>query len=403
MVQKGLVVTLDRGLLAREIKMATVVTGATGYLGSHLVAELLTRASGETIVCLARPRAGRSAQERVLQAVCRAWFDQGRQGVPPDLSKRIQVRETDFGDPQPGASPAHLLDLRRLAPAEFWHCAACVKFQEEVDDRIWTTNVGGVLQMLRLARELGITVFNHLSTAYVAGTTGGRILEALPKLPCQFNNVYEESKSQGELAVAGFCTAEGMAYRILRPSIVIGHSRTFRTSSGTGVYRVAELVLKFHRAVQTRDPSYFTHNPIRVCVDPEGGLNTIPVDHVIGEMIDLSEQGRPSLNQVFHLTGEGTHNSYLSMAALLGMVGIPRVEPVGDEGGLGPVDRLLAKGIRAYRPYLNGRQVFDRSNLIRCGVDRQEGSTRLDLGQMKRFVFQYFEDNGLLKLLPGAA
>ncbi len=85
---------------------------------------------------------------------------------------------------------------------------------------------------MRLAEGFGSGAFNHVSTAYVAGRLTGRIAEVDDPRPRAYNNIYEESKHLGEYIVAKDCGASAMGYRIFRPSIVIGHSRTHRSSSG---------------------------------------------------------------------------------------------------------------------------------------------------------------------------
>jgi nucleoside-diphosphate-sugar epimerase len=384
----------------RSIEMkAVLITGITGFLGSHLAARLLQEHPEQVVIGLARSRGGWLASERVLDAVRRAWRDQGHGSLPEHCAERVRAWEVDLCASGPALKPSKLSEIRHLEAVEFWHCAACIKLLERLDGSVWGTNVAGTERALDLAGLLGAWAFNYVSTAYVAGTLTGRIPEVLPELPRRFHNIYEESKSHAEHLVARRGLDTGLQYRILRPSIVIGHSQTLRTSSAAGLYRVLDLALKFRRAVEASDPTYFERQPLRMCIDPKAVLNTIPVDLVIDEMLDLSRAGEATLGQVFHLTSETPQNTFRAAATLLRAVGIPRLEPAEDPNRLGGIDRLFAEGLNAYRPYLNGQQVFDRANVIRYGADRYQKGISLDL---EHFCSHYLLVNNWLTPLQGS-
>src|ERR687892_966961 len=63
---------------------AILVTGATGFIGRHLVPNLLR--SGRRVVVLARPRAGVPAQARIAESF-------------GELSSRLEVVEGDLVNP----------------------------------------------------------------------------------------------------------------------------------------------------------------------------------------------------------------------------------------------------------------------------------------------------------------
>jgi nucleoside-diphosphate-sugar epimerase len=365
---------------------ATVITGATGYIGSHLAYRLLKSHPARTVVCLARGGGDGPARERVRRAVRRAAHDQGESPVPDEQFTRLAVWEEDLNAPTVGGVPEWVAALR---PQQFWHCAASIKFLEEPDRSVRTTNVDGVARALDLATRAGASVFNHVSTAYVAGTRAGLIPEALPPAGCEFNNVYEETKAEGERMVVSHCESHGLGFRVLRPSIVVGHSRTFRTSSDSGVFRVAELGGKFARMAESRGPGAFDRRPLRVRIDPAAMFNAVPIDAVIAEMAYLNSCGDLTLNQFYHLTSEHPLSSFEAIRTLLGMVGIDRVEPAADEAEMGPLDRLFDRGLRAYGPYFNGRMEFDRHNVRRHGAGQYQKTCPTGVGVLQRMVEQY--------------
>ena len=301
-----------------------------------------------------------------------------------ELLSRVHVWEADLcASSLDDGVPAW---VRRMRPASFWHCAASIKFRETSDNSVWTTNVEGLMRALQLASGSGAEQFNHVSTAYVAGDRGGTILEEMAD--ADFDNVYEESKSRGERFVRDFCLERGLGYRILRPSIVVCHSQTCRTSSDSGVYRVAELCWRMKEMVAARSPDYFLRNPLRLSIRREATINTIPIDVLIAEMMHLGDCP-DALNQVFHLTSERPHNSRQTVKTLLGTVGFEHVEIAESDADLSTIDKLFRKGLRAYQPYLNGLQQFDRSNVIRCGASRFQAESSYDMQCLRTSVAEH--------------
>ena len=119
--------------------------------------------------------------------------------------------------------------LRPNEPLHIIHSAANISFSENERTSIWKANVEGTLQMLALSANLSdVASFNYVSTAYVAGKRVGLIREDDDRLP-EFNNSYEESKRTAEGLVREHCSAYGLPFRIFRPSIIIGDSRTHQS------------------------------------------------------------------------------------------------------------------------------------------------------------------------------
>ena len=181
---------------------AAVVTGATGFLGSQLVAGILGENADVIVICLARPKDGYTAWERVVRAVARAYRDRNGHDEPAGWAERVIVVEHDLGSD--GVRPAGVTDVagRVFEIGEFWHCAAAVEFAGERGGHVWRANVDGLRNALAIADKFGARVFNHISTAYVAGKLTCRIAETLDSSPRSYININEESKHVGEHYVA---------------------------------------------------------------------------------------------------------------------------------------------------------------------------------------------------------
>jgi thioester reductase-like protein len=272
------------------MNQATIVTGATDFLGSHLVAGILDGDADVTVICLARPNAGHSAQERVLQAVGRAYHDRNEHDGPIRWDERVVVIEHDLGEDE--LRPFGVADVagRVFQIYEFWHCAAAIEFTGERGGTVWRANVDGLRNALTIANLFSARVFNHISTACVAGTLSRRIADAVDASPRACNNIDEESKHLGEDMVVQHCRMCNMNYRIFRPSIII------------------------------------------------------PVDIAVAEMLDLATLGARTFGQVFHITSESPVSAHDAVRLTLEMRGVDRAEVVGPDTDLNSV---FASGLGA--------------------------------------------------------
>jgi nucleoside-diphosphate-sugar epimerase len=365
---------------------AVLVTGATGFLGSHLALQWLKTFPNDSVVCLARGNRTASARERVVGALRNAERDAAARGTLAANADRLIVVEDDLLSRDPRQEPADIAGLESLQIDAFWHSAASVRFVETETNDVWNTNVVGLQNALALARRLGVRTFNQVSTAYSCGTMSGRILETIDRQPDAFNNIYEESKHHGEQLVRSYCDAHQMAYRIIRPSIIIGHSQTFRTSSTAGFYYCLDALKMLHDRTVVRDRSYFDRHPLRVRIDRNATLNLIPVDFVVSEMIDVHQRGSATLNQAFHLTSESPISLCDWLKRFTPMVGIKRIEFADDDTGLTALDRMFTKQVKAFLPYMTQRKVFDRSNAARHRIDGRQMDYLLDLERLTSFA-----------------
>src|SRR5437868_5797763 len=161
------------------------ITGATGFLGSHLTARLLD--AGHVVTVLARGSKNTSAQSRVqevLREVGTSRFD------------NLKVFEGDISLPGVGLADAATKEIESSTD-EVWHCAASLSFQREDRDEIFRMNVGGTRNLLDLVKQTSTRRLQHVSTAYVAGNRP-LAFENEIDVGQSFRNAYEESKCQAE-------------------------------------------------------------------------------------------------------------------------------------------------------------------------------------------------------------
>ncbi|MFF5676063.1 amino acid adenylation domain-containing protein [Streptomyces hygroscopicus] len=272
-----LAVTLDQDLRfggrdGRGVEPARVLlTGATGFLGAHLLAELLDR-SGATIACLVRARDTEEARGRIRTQLT----DLGR--WDPAHDSRILPVPGDLAAPRLGLPEEEYRHLGEVTDV-IYHCAAEVSALKPYAS-LAPVNVGATQELLRLASYGEGTAFHYVSTAGVAplDETGTRWAERSPegRTILDSDDVvtesggYVQTKWVAERLVAA-ARERGLAASVYRPFRVTGDTRT-------GRYGADDALVRF----------------IRGCVEagafPRGELLDLwtPVDHTARLIVALS-------------------------------------------------------------------------------------------------------------------
>jgi nucleoside-diphosphate-sugar epimerase len=191
---------------------ATLITGASGYLGGLLAAVLVAESDGTVLAPIRAHHDPARVTARILDEA-RAW----RGGdVDPD---RLVVLLAAAGAPLDALVPR----LRAFEVKDIVHAAGCLSYFNK--SRLIEGNERLTTRLIELSHELGRPRFVYVSTAFASGYLHGPIYERLHDEPPADPNEYTRSKRRTEHIVA----AGGLPYLILRPSAVIGHS-------GTGAY-----------------------------------------------------------------------------------------------------------------------------------------------------------------------
>lgn len=264
---------------------AILLTGATGFLGAHLLYELLRQVPEEQeVICLVRKSSLKKISDIWAYYFGTDWMLQTR--------KRVKIEIADLMDEKLGLSEDHYLALAERI-SEIYHCAADVRHYA-ADDSILRTNVNGTRHMLSLAQRAQ-AAFQYVSTLSV----GGSVLPEFPDTYILFEeedydlgqnweeNQYVKSKFLAEgLVRDAFC--DGMKGHIFRIGRLVG-----RASDG-----------KFQRNAQT-NAFYRTIREIRElpCIPENFGeirVDLTPVDTCAAEILALHE----SKMQTLHLMGD---------------------------------------------------------------------------------------------------
>jgi short-subunit dehydrogenase len=250
--------------------MRYFVTGATGFIGRHLVGELLKREG--TIYTLVRE--GSRAR---LEELMSSW---------EGAADRVIPVIGDLTAPALGVSDA---DRERLRGVEhFFHLAAIYDMSAD-DESNRRANVDGTRHAVELANELGAGVFHHTSSIAVSGRYRGLFREDMFDEGQKLADPYSQTKFESEQLVREEAT---VPWRVYRPAIVVGHSQTGEMDKIDGPYYFFKVIQRVRDLIPRWMP----------VVGLEGGkINVVPVDFVTRAMDHIAHQ--PGLDgQAFHLT-----------------------------------------------------------------------------------------------------
>ncbi len=335
------------------------ITGATGLLGTEVVARLL-KTTNSLIYVLVRAESDEEAASRLRSL----WWDDHL--LVSAIGGRVLPVMGDVTKP--------LMNIFDENITHVIHCAAETGLQKSCEE-LWRINVEGTRQMVRLAESLPrLQRFTYVSTAYVAGTQHGRIFEDTP-LPNLFYSLYEQSKAEAEKIVR----TSSLPFTICRPGMIVGNSQTGRTRNFNTVYYVLKLMLQGRLRL--------------LPVSSRQRVNVIPVDEVARQVADLTLNALAE-GLTFHLTAPT--ESLPQVGELIEAVRtwardnldvrvpqplcipMPLLRTIGQRynAGQGAKSRSLLSNLTALMPYFLDDHLFDRSN-----TDRLAGDYTLDWRQ----------------------
>jgi thioester reductase-like protein len=261
---------------SRRHSGGSFVTGATGFIGRFLVARLLER--GGTVYALVRK--GSAAKLEALRA---QWGEAGA---------RVVAVTGDLARPRLGLSPAAIARLRGRID-HFFHLAALYDLAAPAG-AVHEANVEGTRHALEAARLLHARRFHHMSSIAAAGLYAGVFREDMFEEAEGLEHPYFRSKHEAEALVRA---ERGIPWRIYRPGIVVGDSRTGEIDKVDGPYYFFEAIRRLRDAI----PSWVPVPGI------EGGtVNLVPVDYVV-RATDHLAHARGLDGRCFHLTDPEPH------------------------------------------------------------------------------------------------
>ncbi|MFR9753533.1 SDR family oxidoreductase [Nocardia sp. 004] len=245
--------------------MATyIVTGGTGFLGRRIVQDLLDHDQEAIIHVLVRETSRPKFAE-----LAASW-----RGGDRAFALIGDLTADGLGLACPAPQADHIV-----------HVGAVYDMTAD-EETSHAANVTGTRSVLALAGELG-AVLHHVSSVAVAGDHKGKFFEEDFDLGQRLTSPYHRTKFAAEKLVR---QSSGVRWRVYRPAIIVGDSRTGEMDKIDGPYYFFNAIAKLGAL-----PS-----ALPMPLPDLGATNIVPVDYVSAAMVELIR--RPGLDgRTFHL------------------------------------------------------------------------------------------------------
>ncbi len=304
--------------------MAYFVTGATGFIGRYLVANLLRR--GEPVYVLVR-----KGSQKKLAALREHWGADEKQviAITGDLSKeRMGVADAD---------------IRKLKGKvkHLFHLAAIYDLSASAEDQ-QLANVEGTRHAVRFAEAVNAGCFHHASSIAAAGLYDGVFREDMFEEAEDLDHPYFRTKHDSEGIVRRECKRP---YRIYRPAFVVGDSKSGFIDKVDGPYYFFKFIQRMRKALPEWMPT----------IGIEGGrINIVPVDYVAdamdflahrkgldGKCFHLTDPEPYRIGEVMNIFADAAHAPKMTMRLNARMFGFIPAPILYGLGSLAPVKRMV--------------------------------------------------------------
>lgn len=306
--------------------MKVLVTGADGFIGSHLTEELVRR--------------GYDVRAFVLYNSFNSWgwLDTS----PKEIRDNLEVFAGDIRDPHGVKEAMKGCDV-------VMHLAAliAIPYSYHSPDTYIDTNVKGTLNVLQAAREQGVRKVVHTSTSEVYGTA--RFVPITEDHPLQGQSPYSASKIGADQIAMAFYKSFDTPVSIIRPFNTYGPRQSARAIIPTVITQIAkgQHKIKLGALHPTRDFNY-VKDTVR------GFIAIAESDRSIGEVINIGSNYEISIGDTVQLIAE-------VMGAEIEIETDPyRLRPEKSEVQRLWADNTKAKNLLGWEPVYSGRDGLKR-------------------------------------------
>jgi UDP-glucose 4-epimerase len=282
-----------------------LVTGAAGFIGSHLADRLAGRCELHLVDDLSV-----GARENLAAALERPG---------------VRFVEADVRD------PARMRELCRGIEVVFHLAISCLRTSLRRPFLSHEVNAGGTLSLCLAAREQGVDRFVYVSSSEIYGSA--RSVPMSEDHPCRPTTVYGASKLAGELYALAHLRSFGLPVVVVRPFNTYGPREPWQ---GARAEVIPRFLLRLEAGLppvvygdgtQTRDFTYVEDTV-------EGILAAAACDALVGEAVNVAR---------------GREASVLEIARLLGELAGREIPPCHEPGRPGDVARHFADVSKAGR------------------------------------------------------
>lgn len=234
----------------------TLITGADGFIGSHLTEALVRR--GEAVRAFVQYNSFNSW----------GWLD----SLPEETKKGLDVFAGDIRDP-------HGVRAAMNGCTSVLHLAAliAIPYSYHSPDTYIDTNIKGTLNVVQAAREIGVGKVIHTSTSEVYGTA--RYVPITEDHPLQGQSPYAASKIGADQIAMSFYLSFGVPVTIIRPFNTYGPRQSARAVIPTIITQIAadNRCIKLGALSPTRDFNFVkdTVSAFILALDSDAGIGEI--------------------------------------------------------------------------------------------------------------------------------
>lgn len=303
-----------------------LVTGADGFIGSHLTERLVSM--------------GYNVRAFVLYNSFNSWG--WLDSAPEEIRKNLEVFSGDIRDP-------HGVKEAMKGCDAVLHLAAliAIPYSYHSPDTYVDTNIKGTLNVVQAARDLGVSRVLHTSTSEVYGTA--RFVPITEEHPLQGQSPYSASKIGADQIALSFHASFGTPVTVVRPFNTYGPRQSARAVIPTIITQIAngQRQIRLGAVSPTRDFN-FVQDTV------SGFVSALVSDQGLGEVVNFGSNFEISVGDTANLIAE-------AMQA--------EIEIISDEDRMRPenseVERLWADNAKAKRlygwqPEYAGREGFKR-------------------------------------------
>jgi len=303
-----------------------LVTGADGFIGSHLTEELVRR--------------GYDVRAFVFYNSFNSWgwLDH----APGDIKNSLEIFSGDIRDP-------HGVEQAMRGCRLVMHLAALISipFSYHSPDSFVETNVKGTLNVAQAARKLDVEKVVHTSTSEVYGTA--RCVPITEDHPLQGQSPYSASKTGADQIAMSFYHAFSTPVAIIRPFNTYGPRQSARAIIPTVMTQIAsgQRKIKLGALHPTRDFCY-------VLDTVQAFIKMAEADRSVGEVVNIGSNHEISIGETAQLIAE-------VMGAQIEIAADPqRVRPGKSEVERLWADNAKAKTLLGWQPLYKGREGLKR-------------------------------------------
>jgi len=304
--------------------MAYFVTGATGFIGRFVVANLLKR--GKPVYVLVRKGSLKKLDES------RAYWGAD--------DKQVVAVIGDLAKKNLGVADADAKKLKGKVE-HFFHLAAIYDLKASAEEQE-LANVAGTRHALEFAGAVVAGCFHHVSSIAAAGLYDGVFREDMFEEAEDLDHPYFKTKHDSEALVRNECKRP---FRIYRPGFVVGDSKTGYIDKIDGPYYFFKTIQKFRELVPQWVPA----------IGIEGGrINIVPVDFVAnaldylahkkgldGKCFHLTDPHPYRIGEVLNIFAKAAHAPQMTMRVNAKMFGFIPAPILYGIGSLAPVKRAI--------------------------------------------------------------